>query len=204
MAVNGVNGTNNNTPTTSTNPNSSLGKDDFLKILVTQLQNQDPTAPMDDTQFIAQMAQFSSLEQMQNVSQVTALQQAMMSIGSDVKATVNNDDGSQQLVYGQIDSVQQSGTDIYLTLSNGKQIKNSEVNSLMNFNGMVQEAQSLIKQNVYLTNAAGTGPGSEVTIASVSTPTDANGTTTIQLKTTDGQTIGLGDIWNIVPDSGTL
>jgi len=45
-----------------------MGKDQFLKILITQLQNQDPAAPMQDREFIAQMAQFSSLEQMMNMT----------------------------------------------------------------------------------------------------------------------------------------
>ena len=53
---------------TSTTGTSSLGKDSFLQLLVTQMQNQNPLDPQDNSEFVAQLAQFSSLETMQNLS----------------------------------------------------------------------------------------------------------------------------------------
>jgi flagellar basal-body rod modification protein FlgD len=47
--------------TTAKNSWGSLGANDFIKLLTAQLQNQDPTAPVDNSQMVAQLAQFSSL-----------------------------------------------------------------------------------------------------------------------------------------------
>jgi len=53
---------------TSALTNGAMGKDDFLKLMVAQMQAQDPMDPMDNADFSAQLAQFSALEQMQNVN----------------------------------------------------------------------------------------------------------------------------------------
>lgn len=65
---------------------NKLGKDEFVKLLLAQLGNQDPTAPTDSQAFVAQLAQFASLEQMQNVNDklgsLTAAQQSSAGIGA--------------------------------------------------------------------------------------------------------------------------
>jgi flagellar basal-body rod modification protein FlgD len=71
-----------------------MDKNDFLKILITQLSHQDPTQPMEDKEFVAQMAQFSSLEQMTNMSEgmarvasLISSSQAASLLGQTVEAT---------------------------------------------------------------------------------------------------------------------
>jgi flagellar basal-body rod modification protein FlgD len=70
--------------------NSNLGKDDFLKLLITQLSHQNPLEPMDNRELISQMAQFSSLEQMQNLNQQMASLSAINAIGKSVRALDDN------------------------------------------------------------------------------------------------------------------
>ena len=66
--VDGINSTQNNAVQYADQSKSDLDKDAFLKLMIAQLQNQDPLEPMDGTDYSAQLAQFSSLEQLQNIN----------------------------------------------------------------------------------------------------------------------------------------
>ncbi len=79
-----------------TGAGGALGKDEFLKLLVTQMKSQDPLKPMDSTAMIAELAQFSSLEQMQNLNtqfegfrQDSGMAMSFMFGGETVNLTLN-------------------------------------------------------------------------------------------------------------------
>lgn len=78
----------------------NLGKDDFLKLLITQLSHQDPTQPVSDQQFIAQMAQFSSLEQMQNIATGISKMGERQAYGMVGKFVVGKDFATGEMVSG--------------------------------------------------------------------------------------------------------
>jgi len=99
--------------TTITGPakSSALGQNDFLKLLAKQFQTQDPMKPMDDTAFIAQMAQFTSLEQSSSLlSQITAMnaKQDIATANSYLGRDVTVSDGKGGVVTGEATGVEVS------------------------------------------------------------------------------------------------
>ena len=91
----------------ATKQKSSLGQEDFLKLMTTQLQNQDPFAPMENGEFIAQMAQFST------VTGITEINNNLTSLGSKLEpnrvATAAQFLGHSVLVPGQVASPDENG-----------------------------------------------------------------------------------------------
>lgn len=132
---------------TTASDNSTLGKDAFLQILITQLQNQDPTNPMDDREFISQMAQFSSLEQMQNMTKAmealldsqkqTQLMAYTAFVGKEVKwheVTDKLDEAGKPIVNegtGTILEVKfKDGAPLFV-LDSGKEIETGNISSIL-------------------------------------------------------------------------
>lgn len=103
--------------TSARNVSNELGKDDFLKLLITQLQYQNPLEPMDDQDFIAQIAQFSALEQMQNLNQSFSYSMGFSLLGKRVSAAVTNEyTGKTSYVDGEVTSVYMQSGKVYLVV----------------------------------------------------------------------------------------
>ncbi|MGE5417120.1 MAG: flagellar hook assembly protein FlgD [Acidobacteriota bacterium] len=132
--------TNNSKNALTTSTQKILGKDDFLKLLISQLKNQDPLEPVKDQDFIAQMASFSSLEQMNNLNTAFTdlnsffkenmqssmlLQQAGSMLGSVVEYTIA--DGTTKT--GLVSSVRMDkGTPVLMV--NGEKVDMSTITSI--------------------------------------------------------------------------
>jgi flagellar basal-body rod modification protein FlgD len=128
---------------TSTTGTDSLGKESFLKLLTTQLQYQDPLNPMENSEFVAQLAQFSSLEQLQGLSdgmdQLYLVNMSMNNasmtnlIGKDVVATGDefhyDGDGATQNLSFSADAAATSST-ITISDSDGKVVYSGDMGML--------------------------------------------------------------------------
>ncbi|VDG97504.1 Basal-body rod modification protein flgD [Lysinibacillus sphaericus] len=145
----------------------TLGKDDFMKLLIAQLQNQDPTNPMKDNEFIAQMAQFSALEQTMNLTKAfekfaesqnqSQLIQYNSFVGKEIKwhkvAEEPDEDGKPVITEGTgtITSIKYVNGSVVFTMDDGQELSPGNISEVlsggMNSNSLV-EASMLIGKTV--------------------------------------------------------
>ncbi len=96
----------------------SVDKEQFLNLLVTELKYQDPLQPMDNTEYVAQLATFSELEQMQNVAKTTEVSRATSMVGSLVTVESTNEaTGTTTEITGKVDYVSVSGTNVKVSVN---------------------------------------------------------------------------------------
>lgn len=112
--------------------NQTLGQEQFLQLLVTQLTNQDPLSPQDDKEFIAQMAQFSSVEGIKNLDTSINRAQAASFINRTVDAQVM-ENGASRTISGVVKAVtyQSDGAHLLLTTKSGdRDVKLAEMSKV--------------------------------------------------------------------------
>lgn len=105
---------------------SELGKEDFLMLLVTQMQYQDPLEPTDNTEYVTQLAQFSELEAMQNLNETANNSTAYSLVGKEVLIQHENSTGDVLEFQGTVQYVTIQNGDAYVTVD-GERYPYSEV-----------------------------------------------------------------------------
>jgi len=161
-----------------------IQKDMFLKLMIAQLKNQDPTSPMDQKDMMASMTQFSQVEQMQNMTkamETLSLAQGVNMVGQfvDYRFVQRNESGIvevDEVRSGKVVSVEQTGGQVQLMLTNGVRVKPLDVASMSE---TARPPQALIGKYVTFsydgTNAA--GQPQTTTLTGRVTSVDLSGTT---------------------------
>ena len=122
MSVNSVNSTASantgiSSALSSATGGQNLGEQDFLHLLVTQLTNQDPLNPQDQNAFLAQLAQYSTVEGVNNLQAVTKQQDGLQLLGKTIQASVSTSDGPRNVV-GQVTSIRFASDGVHLNVKN--------------------------------------------------------------------------------------
>ncbi|HEX4349323.1 MAG TPA: flagellar hook capping FlgD N-terminal domain-containing protein [Verrucomicrobiae bacterium] len=155
------------TPDTFTNPSSTLNQADFLKLLVAQIQYQDPMNPQSDTQMASQMAQFTSLQQATQSTNSLAMMQANSLIGSTVGVQIDSTHSASGVVTG-------------VVLNNGApQI------TINGANYGLSQVTSVVPVSAGSATGATTPASSSSSNGTTGDPTDSSGTTTPTTQTTN-------------------
>lgn len=173
----------------------TMGKDDFMKLLITQLQNQDPTNPMKDNEFIAQMAQFSALEQTMNLSKAfekfaAAQSQSQMIqynsfVGKNIKwHDLKLDENGKPAVdvdgkpimeegTGIITSVKFVNDSVVFTMADGKELTPGNISEVLN--GSSGSSNSLVEASMLIGKTVGYMNGEVEKFGKVESVTNKDG-----------------------------
>jgi flagellar basal-body rod modification protein FlgD len=138
---------------TEKNSNNELGKDAFLQLLVTQMKYQDPMNPNTDTQYIAQLATFSQLEQMQNLNTVSTNSQAFGLVGKDVIVKTENTTGNTVYISGRVDFVNMSGGKAQMSI-NGSLYPVDQLDSVIDDNYILEKGRPSVEKTDLTYDAA--------------------------------------------------
>lgn len=165
---------NTNSANSTSKSNSTLTMDDFFSLMVAQLKNQDMYNTMDDSQFIAQMAQFSMVQALADLSQASATAYGVGLIGKEVTIATTAADGTINSLQGIVDSV---------NLYNGSAQVVVDGKSYALSNVMSVKEPDLIMPNADITENS-----ADTTTDSVNSATDAADAATDTADTTSDST----------------
>mgnify|MGYP002857438877 CR=1 FL=1 len=121
---------------------SNVDVQDFLNLMVTQLTNQDFMNPVDDTQYLSQLAQFSSMSAMQELASFSKQSFAMSYLGKEVTASVYNIGGEVETTTGKVTSVSLVGDDYKFTV-NGREFNLTDIKSVSDSSNAGETENSL-------------------------------------------------------------
>ena len=185
---------------TTSKSGTALDKNAFLKILISEMSNQLPDSTQDPTQFVAQLAQFSSLEQMQNMNTTTSFNSLTSIIGKDVN--LNTLDSNGNPYSGMVTSVTKKGDNMTVNVKLGSgeiksfdysdiqdvvDVVDGRINSIDSDTGFLM-ASSLIGKTADISSKDSKGNTSTVTGVINEVYKDENGIEVKASVTSDGKT----------------
>ncbi|HPU64117.1 MAG TPA: flagellar hook capping FlgD N-terminal domain-containing protein, partial [Mobilitalea sp.] len=128
---------------------NTLGKDAFLQLLVAQMKYQDPLNPASNTEYIAQLATFSQLEQMQNLNAMASNSQALSLVGKNVIVKTKSDTGNINYVSGRVDFVNISNNKARISI-NGKLYSIEDIDSVIDDTYILEQGRPRIDKKAEL------------------------------------------------------
>ena len=130
---------------TDSAPSSTLDKDDFLMLLVTQMKYQDPLEPQSNTEYVAQLAQFSELEQMQNLNDTTINTSAYTLVGKQVYIEQSTETGGITEIQGIVEYVTLQNGDPYVSV-NGELYSYEDIVQVIDEEYLISQYQPSVKK----------------------------------------------------------